>query len=27
MICFRPTDYDIAVIRILHQRMEAGRHL
>ncbi|MDF2496147.1 type II toxin-antitoxin system RelE/ParE family toxin [Sphingomonas sp.] len=27
MIYFRPTDYGIAVIRILHQRMDAGRHL
>lgn len=27
VIYFRPTDYGIAVIRILHQRMDAGRHL
>lgn len=27
MIYFRPTDYGIAVMRILHQRMDAGRHL
>ena len=27
VICFRPTSYGIAVIRILHQRMDAARHL
>lgn len=27
VIYFRPTDYGIAVIRILHQRMDAGRRL
>jgi toxin ParE1/3/4 len=27
MIYFRPTSYGIAVIRILHQRMDAARHL
>lgn len=27
VIYFRPTDYGIAVVRILHQRMDAGRHL
>lgn len=27
VIYFRPTDYGIAVIRILHQRMDAMRHL
>jgi toxin ParE1/3/4 len=27
MIYFRPTPYGIAVIRILHQRMDAARHL
>ena len=27
MIYFRPTLYGIAVIRILHQRMDAARHL
>ena len=27
VIYFRPTSYCIAVIRILHQRMDAGRHL
>ncbi|MDF4086956.1 type II toxin-antitoxin system RelE/ParE family toxin [Bifidobacterium catenulatum] len=27
VIYFRPTSYGIAVIRILHQRMDAARHL
>ncbi len=27
VIYFRPTDYGIAVIRILHQRMDVGRRL
>jgi len=27
VIYFRPTSYGIAVIRILHQRMDATRHL
>ena len=27
MLYFRPTPYGIAVIRILHQRMDAMRHL
>jgi plasmid stabilization system protein ParE len=27
MIYFRVTDYGIAVIRILHDRMDAPRHL
>lgn len=27
VIYFRPTHYGIAVIRILHQRMDAARHL
>jgi toxin ParE1/3/4 len=27
VIYFRPTDYGIAVIRILHQRMDAARYL
>lgn len=27
VVYFRPTRYGIAVIRILHQRMDAGRHL
>ena len=27
VIYFRPTSYGIAVIRILHQRMDASRHL
>ena len=27
MIYFRPTEYGAAVIRILHQRMDASRHL
>lgn len=27
VIYFRPTNYGIAVIRILHQRMDAARHL
>ncbi|WP_207901287.1 hypothetical protein [Sphingomonas sp. PP-CC-3A-396] len=27
VIYFRSTSYGIAVIRILHQRMDAGRHL
>lgn len=27
IIYFRPTGYGIAVIRILHQRMDAPRHL
>ena len=27
VIYFRPTDYGIAVIRILHQRMDAARRL
>ena len=27
LIYFRPTHYGIAAIRVLHQRMEAGRHL
>jgi toxin ParE1/3/4 len=27
VIFFRPTDYGIAVIRILHRRMDAERHL
>lgn len=27
VIYFRPTDYGIAVVRILHQRMDAARHL
>lgn len=27
MIYFRITDYGIAVIRILHQRMDAARHM
>lgn len=27
VIYFRPTPYGIAVVRILHQRMDAGRHL
>ena len=27
VIYFRPTSYGIAVIRILHQRMHAARHL
>jgi toxin ParE1/3/4 len=27
VIYFRATDYGIAVIRILHQRMDAARHL
>lgn len=27
VIYFRETDYGIAVIRILHQRMDASRHL
>ena len=27
VIYFRPTSYDIAVIRILHQRMDAARQL
>ncbi|RVT93194.1 type II toxin-antitoxin system RelE/ParE family toxin [Sphingomonas crocodyli] len=27
VIYFRPTSYGIAIIRILHQRMDAGRHL
>jgi len=26
-IYFRPTSYGIAVIRILHQRMDAARHV
>lgn len=27
VIYFRPTSYGIAIIRILHQRMDASRHL
>ncbi len=27
VIYFRPTSYGIAVVRILHQRMDAARHL
>lgn len=27
VIYFRPTSYGIAIIRILHQRMDAARHL
>jgi len=27
MIYFRPTDYGIAIIRVLHERMDAPRHL
>lgn len=27
VIYFRPTEYGIAVIRILHQRMDAARHV
>jgi hypothetical protein len=27
MIYFRETDYGIAIIRILHHRMDAGRQL
>jgi toxin ParE1/3/4 len=27
VIYFRPTSYGIAVIRILHQRMDAARHV
>jgi toxin ParE1/3/4 len=27
VIYFRPTAYGIAIVRILHQRMDAGRHL
>ena len=27
IIYFQPTDYGIAVVRILHQRMDANRHL
>ncbi len=27
VIYFRPTDYGIAVIRILHHRMDAARHV
>ena len=27
VIYFRPTSYGIAVVRTLHQRMEAARHL
>ena len=27
VIYFRPTDYGIAVVRILHQRMDPARHL
>jgi toxin ParE1/3/4 len=27
VIYFRPTNYGIAIIRILHQRMDAARHL
>jgi toxin ParE1/3/4 len=27
VIYFRPTPYGIAIIRILHQRMDAARHL
>ena len=27
VIYFRPTPYGIAIIRILHQRMDASRHL
>lgn len=27
MIYFRVTDYGIAIVRILHQRMDAGSHL
>ena len=27
VIYFRPTTYGIAVVRILHQRMDAARHL
>ena len=27
MIYYRPTDYGIAIIRILHERMDAPRHM
>jgi toxin ParE1/3/4 len=27
MVYFRPTDYGIAIIRVLHERMDAPRHL
>ncbi|MRV75366.1 hypothetical protein GJ700_26975 [Duganella sp. FT92W] len=27
MIYFRVTDYGIAVVRILHERMDASRHI
>jgi len=27
MVYFRMTDYGIAVIRVLHERMDAPRHL
>jgi len=27
MIYFRATDYGIAVVRVLHERMDAPRHL